>query len=84
MRCTRNVLGLVMSATFAIVAGSLANGALSRTPLHDMTCFTIGAVVECIDSGFIMPPMIGAGAADEGTNETFIIEDNGGYDEVRG
>jgi hypothetical protein len=49
-----------------------------------MSCFTIGAVVKCVNSGFIMPPMIVPGTDDEGTSETFIIEDNGGYHEVRG
>lgn len=85
MRGTRLLSSLL---PFAAISGlSIAGGAIpigSNTPLHEVSCFTIGTVVECVDSGFVMPPMIGAGASDEGTDETLVIEDNGGYHEVRG
>jgi hypothetical protein len=87
MRCTRNLSSLLSLATtscLAIVGGLFPTDSFTRPPLHEMSCFTIGAVVECIDSGFIMPPMIVGGGNDEGTNETLVIEDNGGYHEVRG
>lgn len=87
MCCARNVPGILTSAalsgTFAMLGGLIAVNEYSP-PLLDVSCFTIGAVVECIDAGFIMPPMIVAGPNTEGTDETLTIEDNGGYHEVRG
>ena len=88
MRCTR-IASRLLAATgtfgmLSVAGGSISAGTIPYPPLYDMSCFTIGAVVECVDSGFIMPPMMVPGADDEGTNETLIIEDNGGYHEVRG
>ncbi len=88
MRCTRNVSHLIVATgafgMLSVIGGPVSTGTAPYPPRHDMSCFTIGAVVECVDSGFIMPPMMVPGADDEGTNETLIIEDNGGYHEVRG
>ncbi len=87
MRCTRNrysgsaiaSLGISLLALIGIsTSGNFAQ------PRHEMSCFTIGAAVECIDSGFIMPPVIFTDPDGEGTDETFIFEDNGGHEEVRG
>jgi hypothetical protein len=88
MRYTRigcpipGVAALTMPILVLGGASLVSNSSLQ--PLHEMTCFSIGAAVECVDSGFVMPPMIVMDPHGEGSDETFIIEDNGGYEEVRG
>lgn len=88
MRCTQmfSVVSTASAITAALIAvgGVSPTGELIQPSLNQMTCFTIGASVECVDAGFIMPPMIVAGPESEGTDETLVIEDNGGYHEVRG
>jgi hypothetical protein len=88
MRCTRIASFVRAFSTLSmplLVLGGISLVSNSpQPPLHEMSCFTIGAVVECIDSGFIMPPMIVTNIDGEGTDETFVFEDNGGYEEARG
>ena len=87
MSCTRirKSGSAIASLGLSLLAlGGVSFSGNSAQPLHEMSCFTIGGAVECIDSGFIMPPMIVTNPDGEGTDETFIFEDNGGYEEARG
>lgn len=87
MRYTRFRQPCSETASFGLsllVFGGILVSGNSAQPLHEVSCFTIGAAVECIDSGFIMPPIIFANPDGEGSDENFIIEDNGGYEAVRG
>jgi hypothetical protein len=87
MRCTRNRYSgsaITFSVLSLLALSGISTSGDSAQPLHEMSCFTIGAAVECIDAGFIMPPMIVTNPDGEGTDETFIFEDNGGHEEVRG
>lgn len=87
MRSTRirySSSAIVTLGLSILVLSGISLSGNSVQPLREISCFTIGAAVECIDSGFIMPPMIVTNPDVEGTDETIIFEDNGGYEEVRG
>jgi hypothetical protein len=87
----RAALASVLVSAFSLTAAVAVMDSTASPATRAMSCFVIAGKMSCIGGGAVVPIvpiappiMVPAGPGVDGENESYVIEDDGGYEVSRG